>query len=211
MTLRVLGVDPGLTRCGIGVVDVERNRRATLVAFGVVGTSPEESLDQRLLVIATSIDEWLDRYEPQVLAVERVFSQLNVSTVMGVAQASGVVIAAAARRGIPVALHTPSEVKAAVTGSGTSNKDAVTKLVTKILRLDAPPRPADAADALALAITHAWRAGSGAAVATTGPGSQSLTPAQRAWADAEAKARFAHWICGSDSAGLGRVFVDMFG
>ena len=165
VTLRVLGVDPGLTRCGIGVVDVERNRRATLVAFGVVGTSPEESLDQRLLVIATSIDEWLDRYEPQVLAVERVFSQLNVSTVMGVAQASGVVIAAAARRGIPVALHTPSEVKAAVTGSGTSNKDAVTKLVTKILRLDAPPRPADAADALALAITHAWRAGSGAAAA----------------------------------------------
>jgi crossover junction endodeoxyribonuclease RuvC len=108
---------------------------------------------------------------------------------MGVAQASGVVIAAAARRGIPVALHTPSEVKAAVTGSGTSNKDAVTKLVTKILRLDAPPRPADAADALALAITHAWRAGSGAAVASTGAGSASLTPAQRAWADAEAKAR----------------------
>ena len=194
MTLRVLGVDPGLTRCGIGVVDVEKNRRATMVAFGVVGTSPEESLDQRLLVIATSIDEWLDKYEPQVLAVERVFSQLNVSTVMGVAQASGVVIAAAARRGIPVALHTPSEVKAAVTGSGTSNKDAVTKLVTKILRLDAPPRPADAADALALAITHAWRSGSGApargaAAVTTGPGSQSLTPAQRAWADAEAKAR----------------------
>ena len=145
-----------------------------MVAVGVVGTSPEETLDQRLLVIALAIDEWLDRYEPQVLAVERVFSQLNVSTVMGVAQASGVVIAAAARRGIPVALHTPSEVKAAVTGSGSSNKDAVTKLVTKILRLDAPPRPADAADALALAITHAWRAGSGAAVATTGPGNSSL-------------------------------------
>ncbi|MDQ0855136.1 crossover junction endodeoxyribonuclease RuvC [Arthrobacter sp. V4I6] len=122
MTLRVLGVDPGLTRCGIGVVDVEKNRRATMVAFGVVGTSPEESLDQRLLVIATSIDDWLDKYEPHVLAVERVFSQLNVSTVMGVAQASGVVIAAAARRGIPVALHTPSEVKAAVTGSGTSKQ-----------------------------------------------------------------------------------------
>lgn len=189
VTLRVLGVDPGLTRCGIGVVDVEKNRRASMVAVGVVGTSPGETLDQRLLVIALAIDDWLDRYEPHVLAVERVFSQLNVSTVMGVAQASGVVIAAAARRGIPVALHTPSEVKAAVTGSGNSNKDAVTKLVTKILRLDAPPRPADAADALALAITHAWRAGSGAAVATTGPGSQALTPAQRAWAEAEAKAR----------------------
>jgi crossover junction endodeoxyribonuclease RuvC len=108
---------------------------------------------------------------------------------MGVAQASGVVIAAAARRGIPVALHTPSEVKAAVTGSGNSNKDAVTKLITKILRLHTAPTPADAADALALAITHAWRAGSGAAIATTGPGSRSLTPAQRAWAEAEAKAR----------------------
>ncbi|WP_426297860.1 crossover junction endodeoxyribonuclease RuvC [Arthrobacter sp. R-11] len=189
MTLRVLGVDPGLTRCGIGVVDVERNRRATMVAVGVVGTSPEETLDRRLLVIAEAIDEWLDLYKPDVMAVERVFSQLNVSTVMGVAQASGVVIAAAARRGIPVALHTPSEVKAAVTGSGGANKDAVTKLITKILRLDAPPRPADAADALALAVTHAWRAGSGAAAATTGPGSSALTPAQRAWAEAEAKAR----------------------
>ncbi|WP_120520100.1 crossover junction endodeoxyribonuclease RuvC [Arthrobacter celericrescens] len=189
MTLRVLGVDPGLTRCGIGVVDVERNRRATMVAVGVVGTSPDETLDRRLLVIAEAIDEWLDLHKPDVMAVERVFSQLNVSTVMGVAQASGVVIAAAARRGIPVALHTPSEVKAAVTGSGGANKDAVTKLITKILRLDAPPRPADAADALALAVTHAWRAGSGAAVATTGPGRSALTPAQRAWAEAEAKAR----------------------
>ncbi|WP_458109312.1 crossover junction endodeoxyribonuclease RuvC [Arthrobacter sp. R3-55] len=189
MTLRVLGVDPGLTRCGIGVVDIERNRRATMVAVGVVGTSAELTLDKRLLVIAEAIDEWLDRHEPDVVAVERVFSQMNVSTVMGVAQASGVVIAAAARRGIPVALHTPSEVKAAVTGSGTANKDAVTKLVTKILRLDAPPKPADAADALALALTHAWRAGSGMGAAGGSTGAGSLTPAQKAWADAEAKAR----------------------
>jgi crossover junction endodeoxyribonuclease RuvC len=189
LTLRVLGVDPGLTRCGIGVVDIERNRRATMVAVGVVGTSAELTLDKRLLVIAEAIDEWLDRHEPDVVAVERVFSQMNVSTVMGVAQASGVVIAAAARRGIPVALHTPSEVKAAVTGSGTANKDAVTKLVTKILRLDAPPKPADAADALALALTHAWRAGSGMGAAGGSSGAGSLTPAQKAWADAEAKAR----------------------
>ncbi|MEJ1114776.1 crossover junction endodeoxyribonuclease RuvC [Paenarthrobacter sp. CCNWLY172] len=189
MTLRVLGVDPGLTRCGIGVVDIERNRRATMVAVGVVGTSADQTLDKRLLVIAEAIDEWLDRHEPDVVAVERVFSQLNVSTVMGVAQASGVVIAAAARRGIPVALHTPSEVKAAVTGSGTANKDAVTKLVTKILRLDAPPKPADAADALALALTHAWRAGTGMGAAGGSSGAGSLTPAQKAWADAEAKAR----------------------
>ena len=164
MTLRVLGVDPGLTRCGIGVVDVEKNRRATMVAFGVVGTSPEESLDKRLLMIATSIDDWLDRYEPHVLAVERVFSQLNVSTVMGVAQASGVVIAAAARRGIPVALHTPSEVKAAVSGSGRATKAQVGAMVTRILKLDAAPKPADAADALALAITHIWRGGAQARI-----------------------------------------------
>ena len=189
MTLRVLGVDPGLTRCGIGVVDIERNRRATMVAVGVVGTSAELTLDKRLLVIAQAIDEWLDLHKPDVVAVERVFSQMNVSTVMGVAQASGVVIVAAARRGIPVAMHTPSEVKAAVTGSGTANKDAVTKLVTKILRLDAPPKPADGADALALGLSHAWRAGSGMGSAGGANGKAGLTPAQKAWAEAEAKAR----------------------
>lgn len=200
MSLRVLGVDPGLTRCGLGVVDVERNRRATLVAVGVVGTEAGTALDSRLLVISDAIELWLDTHQPDVLAVERVFSQLNVSTVMGTAQASGVVIAAAARRGIPVALHTPTEVKAAVTGSGGANKDAVGKMVTKILRLEAPPKPADAADALALAITHAWRRGvagpgqttagsaSGARAAVRPPTS-GLTPAQRLWAEAEARAR----------------------
>ncbi|GAA3296197.1 crossover junction endodeoxyribonuclease RuvC [Arthrobacter citreus] len=200
MSLRVLGVDPGLTRCGLGVVDVERNRRATLVAVGVVGTVAGTALDGRLLVISDAIELWLDTHKPDVLAVERVFSQLNVSTVMGTAQASGVVIAAAARRGIPVALHTPTEVKAAVTGSGGANKDAVGKMVTKILRLEAPPTPADAADALALAITHAWRrtvAGPGQTTAGSASGARAvrkpptagLTPAQRLWAEAEARAR----------------------
>ncbi|MDQ4501161.1 crossover junction endodeoxyribonuclease RuvC [Sinomonas sp. ASV322] len=193
VNLRVLGVDPGLTRCGLGVVDVARDRRASLVGVGVVGTSADQPLDARLLVIATAIDEWLERYEPEVVAVERVFSQLNVSTVMGVAQASGVVIAAAARKGIPVALHTPSEVKAAVTGSGRADKDAVTRMVTKILRLDASPRPADAADALALALAHAWRGsapGSPSAVGrTTAMPATAMTPAQRAWVEAESKAR----------------------
>lgn len=191
MALRVLGIDPGLTRCGFGVVDVEANRRASLVGVGVVGTHSEEPLDQRLLAISLAVDEWLDRHGPDVLAVERVFSQLNVSTVMGTAQASGVVIAAAARRGIAVALHTPTEVKAAVTGNGQADKAAVTKMVTRILRLDTPPRPADAADALALAITHAWR-GNGhapAGAAAGGRGSAGLTPAQRIWAEAAARAR----------------------
>ncbi|MEV7647610.1 crossover junction endodeoxyribonuclease RuvC [Arthrobacter sp. NPDC089319] len=182
--MRVLGVDPGLTRCGLGVVDVEPNRRSTLVEVGVVGTTPDMPLELRLLKIAETIDEWLDAHAPDVLAVERVFSQTNVSTVMGTAQASGVVMTAAARRGIAVALHTPTEVKAAVTGNGQADKAAVTKMVTRILRLDTPPRPADAADALALAITHAWRGG--AAKPAAGGG---MTAAQRLWAEAEAKAK----------------------
>jgi crossover junction endodeoxyribonuclease RuvC len=191
MTLRVLGIDPGLTRCGFGVVDVEPNRRATLAGVTVVGTSADVPLEQRLLAIATAIDEWLDRYTPDVLAVERVFSQLNVSTVMGTAQASGIVITAAARRGITVAHHTPTEVKAAVTGNGQADKAAVTKMVTRILRLDTPPRPADAADALALAITHAWRGS--ATTASAAAGVRSLTPAQRAWAEAQSRAQRKKW------------------
>ncbi|MBF4995333.1 crossover junction endodeoxyribonuclease RuvC [Arthrobacter gandavensis] len=201
MPLRVLGVDPGLTRCGLGVVDVEGNRRATMVAVGVAGTEAGTALDARLLAISEAIELWLDTHTPDVLAVERVFSQLNVSTVMGTAQASGVVIAAAARRGIPVALHTPTEVKAAVTGSGSANKEAVGRMVTKILRLTEMPRPADAADALALAIAHAWRRGAlgpeqaatqGSASAGGGPAASGLTPAQRLWAEAEARAKRAH-------------------
>jgi crossover junction endodeoxyribonuclease RuvC len=93
------------------------------------------------------------------VAVERVFSQHNVRTVMGTAQAGAVAILAAARVGLPVALYTPSEVKAAVTGSGIADKAQVTAMVTRLLRLDAPPKPADAADALALAICHVWRGG----------------------------------------------------
>lgn len=191
MALRVVGVDPGLTRCGLAVVDIEPNRRATLVDVTVVGTSPESHLDMRLLAIAEAIDDWLDRFKPDVMAVERVFSQLNVSSVMGTAQASGIVIVSAARRGIPVAMHTPTEVKAAVTGSGQADKAAVGKMVAKILRLDAPPRPADAADAAALAITHGWRGaapGMQASHSVAG-GSSGLTPAQRAWAAAEANSR----------------------
>ncbi|QXQ11851.1 crossover junction endodeoxyribonuclease RuvC [Paeniglutamicibacter sp. Y32M11] len=197
MVLRVVGVDPGLTRCGLAVVDIEPNRRATLIDVSVVGTPPGTPLDQRLLAIAEGIDAWLDKHHPDVLALERVFSQLNVSTVMGTAQASGVVIVAAARRNIPVALHTPTEVKAAVTGSGGANKNAVGKMVAKILRLDEPPTPADAADAAALAITHGWRGAAfgsaGAAASASGSrpsgGTSGLTPAQRAWIAAEAKAR----------------------
>ncbi|WP_313814894.1 crossover junction endodeoxyribonuclease RuvC [Glutamicibacter sp.] len=193
MSLRVVGVDPGLTRCGLAVVDVAANRQVTLVDVTVAGTPPGTPLDARLLTIANAIDAWLDQHQPDVLALERVFAQVNVSTVIGTAQVTGIVITAAARRGIPVALHTPTEVKAAVTGSGQATKNAIGKMVAKICRLDEPPKPADAADAVALAIAHAWRgaaAGSNAsASASTAGGSKQLTAAQQAWIAAEASAK----------------------
>jgi crossover junction endodeoxyribonuclease RuvC len=155
--VRVLGVDPGLTRCGLGVVEGDPGRTLRLVAVDVVRTDAAAEIGARLLVVEAAVADWLDRLCPDAVAVERVFSQHNVRTVMGTAQAAAVAITAAARRGVPVALHTPSEVKAAVTGNGRADKTQVAHMVARLLRLDAPPRPADAADALALAICQAWR------------------------------------------------------
>jgi len=157
--VRVLGVDPGLTRCGLGVVDGTTGRPLTLVAVDVVRTDATSEIGARLLAIEREVQRWLAEHRPDAVAVERVFSQHNVRTVMGTAQASAVAITCAARQGIPVALHTPSEMKAAVTGHGRADKAQVGAMVTRILRLDAPPRPADAADALGLAICHVWRGG----------------------------------------------------
>lgn len=185
--VRVLGVDPGLTRCGLGVVDGLPGRRVQLVAVGVATSAPTLDVDQRLLVIERRIEEWLEEHAPDTVAVERVFAQHNVRTVMGTAQVAGLAMVAAARRRIPVALHTPSEVKAAVTGSGRADKPQVQTMVARLLRLDEVPRPADAADALALAICHLWRP-AGVLGAPQRPGS-ALTPAQRAWAAAEQAAR----------------------
>jgi crossover junction endodeoxyribonuclease RuvC len=155
--VRVLGVDPGLTRCGLGVIDGEPGRTLTLVATGVASTGAGDEIGIRLLTLEEQIEHWLTEHRPDAVAVERVFSQHNVRTVMGTAQAGAVAIVCAARRGLPVALHTPSEVKAAVTGSGRADKAQVTQMVTRLLALADPPRPADAADALALAICHLWR------------------------------------------------------
>ena len=155
--MRVLGVDPGLTRCGLGVVEGVPGR-VRLVAVGVVRTPATDELGARLVALEVAVEQWLDRVSPDAVAVERVFSQSNFRTVMGTAQAGAVAIVCAARRGLPVVLHTPSEVKAAVTGSGRAGKDQVAGMVARLLQLDGPPRPADAADALALAICHLWRA-----------------------------------------------------
>ena len=157
--MRVLGIDPGLTRCGLGVVEGSVGRPLTLVAVGVVRTSSDLPIPQRLVLIERGIEEWLEEHQPDAVAVERVFARSDVSTVMGTAQASGLAMVAAARRGIPVALHTPSEVKAAVSGNGRADKAQVGAMVARLLRLTEVPKPADAADALALAITHIWRGG----------------------------------------------------
>lgn len=156
--MRVMGVDPGLTRCGLSLVESGRGRQITALDVDVVRTPSGEPLHLRLLAISDAVDYWLDTHHPDVLAIERVFSQHNVSTVMGTAQAGGVIALAAAKRGIDVHFHTPSEVKAAVTGNGAADKAQVTAMVTRILALQAKPTPADAADALALAICHCWRA-----------------------------------------------------
>ncbi|MFT4260133.1 crossover junction endodeoxyribonuclease RuvC [Microbacterium sp.] len=183
-SLRVLGIDPGLTRCGVGIVDVDRARRGSLVHVGVIRTPVDEPIGERLAQIAAGIREAISVHAPDAVAVERVFAQQNSHTVMGTAQASGIALLIAAEAGLPAATHTPSEVKAAVTGYGSADKRQVQAMIARILRLDAPPQPADAADALAIALCHAWRRG-----APAGGGTDALTPAQRAWADAERVAR----------------------
>ncbi|NHA68482.1 crossover junction endodeoxyribonuclease RuvC [Phycicoccus flavus] len=170
--MRVLGVDPGLTRCGLGVVD-GRPGRAAMVAVGVVRTPGDADPGERLLYLEREIEAWLTRYAPDVVAVERVFADVNVRSVMTTAHATAVTLLAAARRGTPVVFHTPTEVKAAVTGSGRADKAQVTAMVTRILGLSSAPRPADAADALALAVCHAWRGAQTSRLAALAEGTRS--------------------------------------
>ncbi|HET7762175.1 MAG TPA: crossover junction endodeoxyribonuclease RuvC [Phycicoccus sp.] len=169
--MRVLGVDPGLTRCGLGVVD-GRPGRAAMVAVGVVRTPSGADPGERLVYLEGEVDGWLERFSPDVVAVERVFADVNVASVMTTAHATAVALLTATKRGIPVVFHTPTEVKAAVTGSGRADKRQVTTMVTRILGLETAPRPADAADALALAICHAWRGAPSARLAALAEGAR---------------------------------------
>ena len=195
--IRVLGIDPGLTRCGVGIVDVRPDRRATLVAVTVIRTPPSMALEKRLLAVGAGIEELVEAHGPAVVAIERVFAQHNLRTVMGTAQVSGVALHTAAKHGLPVALHTPSEVKAAITGYGSADKKQVQAMVARILGLAEVPKPADAADALAIAICHAWRGAPETGGASWGGGSAgegsadaaTLTPAQAAWRAAERSTR----------------------
>ena len=154
---RIMGIDPGLTRCGVGVIDVASTRSISLHKVGVIFTPADSPLEKRLLQLEVEFQQWIDETRPDVIAVERVFSQHNVRTVMGTGQAAGIALLVAAKNSIPVVMHTPSEVKAAVTGSGRADKSQVAQMVKKILALEVIPKPVDATDSLALAICHAWR------------------------------------------------------
>lgn len=169
--MRVLGVDPGLTRCGLGVVESGPGRTVRMIAVGVIRTPPGDDPQERLLTLQTEIDAWLAEHRPDAVAVERVFAKASIRGIMGTAQASAVPMLAAARLGLPLALHTPTEVKAAVTGNGRADKAQVTSMITRILGLATAPRPADAADALALAVCHLWRGQSDARFAAAATGS----------------------------------------
>jgi crossover junction endodeoxyribonuclease RuvC len=178
--MRVLGVDPGLTRCGVGVVEGAIGVPISLVEVGVILTPTDAPLEQRLLDLDQQLSQWVNMWKPDVIAVERVFSQHNVRTVMGTGQAAGVALLIAAKAGIPVMMHTPSEVKASVTGSGRANKAQVATMVQNILRLESIPKPVDATDALALAICHIWRGGGNTKIANALAAEQSRLKKLRA-------------------------------
>lgn len=157
--IRVLGVDPGLTRCGLGVIEGAAGSKLSMIDVGVITTPSTAPLELRLLQLEEELTQWVQKHQPDRIAVERVFSQHNVRTVMGTGQAAGIALLVAARAGIPVVMHTPSEVKAAVTGSGRANKVQVAEMVKRLLALKEIPKPVDSTDALALAICHIWRGG----------------------------------------------------
>jgi crossover junction endodeoxyribonuclease RuvC len=156
--VRVVGIDPGLTRCGLAAVSGSPGRRASLLGVTVARTSPQDDLATRLCALEAAIEQFMTEHRPDEVAVEAVFSQHNTATVIATAQAAGVAVLVGGRRALPVGTHTPTEVKAAVTGSGRADKQQVSRMVTAILGLSAPPTPVDATDALALCLAHLWQA-----------------------------------------------------
>jgi crossover junction endodeoxyribonuclease RuvC len=165
----VLGIDPGLSRCGYGAVDTGTTS-PTAVAYGVIRTPAGEELASRLAMLEAELERLVHELRPRAVAVERVLFQANVRTAMSVGQASGLALAVAARAGVPVVHYSPNEVKLAVTGYGAADKAQVQQMVTRLLGLSEPPRPPDAADALALALCHTWGEPVRAATGTHAPG-----------------------------------------
>jgi len=150
----VLGIDPGLTRCGYAVLEVRSFTDVSLAAIGVLRTSSDEHLPHRLAELSIEIEALLDEYRPTVVAVEHIFFQSNVRTAMSVGQVSGLALSAASRRGCQVVQYTPNQVKVAITGWGSADKAQVQRMVKQRLGLSTIPKPADAADAAAIALCH---------------------------------------------------------
>lgn len=165
MTGTILGIDPGLTRCGFGVVGAH-GTTVRFVTAGVLRTPVEAPVEDRLHAVWEGLEALIVEHRPDAIAVERVYAQANLRTVMGTAQVSGLALTMARIHGVPVATYTPTEMKAAITGHGRAEKAQVIAMVQRILKLDAPVRPADASDALGLAICHAWRGAARARIAT---------------------------------------------
>lgn len=174
----VLGIDPGLTRCGIGVVSGPA-AQPQLVVHDCVRTDPDRPLEQRLLEVHDRIVAAIETHRPVAVAVEQVLFSVNVRTAMATGQAAGAALLAAARAGVAVHAYSPTEVKLTVAGAGDADKDAVGRLVAAQLRLERVPGPADVADALAVALTHLARSRLDAAVAAT-PTAAALADARRA-------------------------------
>jgi crossover junction endodeoxyribonuclease RuvC len=150
----VLGIDPGLSRCGFGVVESVKRGENRCVEYGIMSTSPDDDIHVRLASMMEQMETLLDRLRPAVVVVERVFFQTNARTAMGVGQASGLALALSTRRGAQIAQYTSNEVKQTVAGYGAADKKQMQEMVARLLKLEAIPKPADAADALGLALCH---------------------------------------------------------
>jgi crossover junction endodeoxyribonuclease RuvC len=166
--MRVLGVDPGLGRCGWAVVE-RRGGRVAAAGYGTIHTAGDQ-VAPRLAELAARLREVLAAHRPEALAIERLFFNANVRTAMTVGQASGVVLLLAAEHGLGVSAYTPPQVKQAVTGSGSAPKEQVGYMVKALLGLAAVPTPADTADAIAVAVCHLHHTGLAGAGAVAAPG-----------------------------------------
>jgi len=155
--MRVLGVDPGLTRCGLAIVDELPGRKVSLKTVMVFRTDAKSELSQRLLELDEALVKVIKEFKPDSVAVEQVFSQHNLKSVMGTAQAAGLAILNAAKANCEVSTYTPTQVKASVTGSGKADKRQMGRMIQKICNLSSPLSPPDASDAVALAVCHLWR------------------------------------------------------
>lgn len=206
--MRILGIDPGLTRCGVGIVTLTQERRVEFGHVEVLKSPIDASTQERVRIIGESFERMFTGEEkPDAIALERVFAKENLPSVMGVAHISGIVLFLASKARIPVTTYTPKEVKMRLTGYGGADKTQVTTMITKMLGLQHPPKPADAADALAIALIHAWTLARQSPHTRHGASLPSLqlgrsvstelsepthslaqTPAQKLWRETERKA-----------------------